>query len=187
MTDGSSAVPKQDSSVLVSRSRSWILVSCVVAVALVAVAACVTVTAVRLEPQSTSSGYPGGSASSVLYYGQSPTVFGLYEIQFTVPDLSGPGVPVKVEEVALMGISCGTSTYMIGEVDNCSMGLVNGTTGGATEDLLWSEYFSGYVASNVTLLSPGVFTLLIDVHAGSPPLAVIVVPFSVTVEIATLH
>ena len=103
--------------------------------------------------------FPGGNVTGVLFYGQVQTPGTYYEGQFTVPPIFGPNVSVKVELVALVNVSCGgASPYLIGADFNCLISLISGPTGGPTEDLLWTESFTGYVASNVSLLPPA-FTL----------------------------
>ncbi len=187
MTDGSSVPHEQGPPPLGSSPRAWILVSCLVTVAVVVIAVAVAETGVWPESSSTQSSFPGGNVTGVLFYGQVQTPGTYYEGQFTVPPIFGPNVSVKVELVALVNVSCGgASPYLIGADFNCLISLISGPTGGPTEDLLWTESFTGYVASNVSLLPPGFYSFLVHVVAGTAPEGVLIVPFTATLEAATL-
>jgi hypothetical protein len=164
-----------------------VLVVLLVAVGIGVSVAGAVVAGAAVSPSAPPSGYPIGSAGQVLFYGQAEGVLGYYPGQFVVNATSAPGVPEEVEVAAELNITCGgESSYLLGELNNCSLSLVKGGLGGATEDLLWTESFTGREGSNVSLLAPGTYTVLISVHLGSPPLAVVVVPYSVTLEAAAL-
>jgi len=167
-------------------SRSWILVTAVAALVLVAITVSVASSGVRLSSQTAQSGVLG-DVNQILSYGQSQVSPNGFTKDFTVPATSGVDVPVKVGEVALMGIDCGISAVTIGAIDNCTIQLATDPPGDAPVDALWTETFTGYAASNASLLPPGNYTLSIQVHAGFPSVVVVAVPFSVIVEIATLN
>jgi hypothetical protein len=169
-----------------SGSRSWIVVTAVAALLLGALTASVGSSGVRLNSQTTQSGVLG-DVNQILYYGQSQAPPNGFVKNFNVPASSGMNVPVKVGEVALMGIDCGVSAVLIGDVDNCTIQLATNPSGDAPVETLWTETFTGYAASDASLLAPGNYTLTIHVHAGFAPEAVIAVSFSVIAEIATLN
>ncbi len=163
----------------------WIFVVCVAATALVLVSASVAVTGVGLQSPSTPPDFPGGFVTSVLVYAQSQSNgSGLKEL-FAVPPNSDQ-FAVKLLIVVQVSLSCGISSSL-GATDSCSMELQYAYSNGPLPLLLWRASWSGYVASNVsTVEAPQFFILSINVHAGTPPLAVVSVPFSATVEVATL-
>ncbi len=132
-------------------------------------------------------GSPSGvSVSRILLFDQNKGVSALYEGQFTVPALSGPNVSVEVEESAIVNISCaGASPPDLGANYPCIMSLWSGPIGSirGNQNPLWWESFSGYAASNVSLLPPGVYSLLVHVVTGNrEPL-----PFQITAEAVTLN
>jgi len=140
-----------------------------------------------VSPAAAPPGYPIGSAETVLFYGQSQNVYGDYQGQFEVAPTEGSATQQEVEVAAELNLTCGAeSSYLIGALNNCTLSLIRGTTGGPTEDWLWSGSFTGREGSYVSALAPGTYTLLVSVHVGSPPLAVVVVPFSVTAEAGTI-
>jgi hypothetical protein len=158
-------------------SRVPLLVYGLATLTVVALVASVVIVGVQLESS------PEASLSSVLLFTQNQGTAGFYAGNFTVPAQSGSNVPVSVDIVAQMSVQCGgPSSYLIGYIDNCTISVVSGPT----ESLLWAESFTGYGYSNVTLLSPGSYTLLVSVHGGTPPLAVVIIPFSITAEVATV-
>ncbi len=184
MTDGSSATQEKGPSPPGSGPRTWILVSCLAAVAVVAIASSVAVTGVQLGSPS------GTSVSRVLLFDQDKEVSALYEGQLTVPALSGPNVSVQVEELVLVNISCGgASPYRgLGANYTCTMSLLSGPIGDlrGNQNPLWWESFSGFAASTVSLLPPGVYSLLVHVMIGNLEPPVVLPPFQITAEAVTL-
>ncbi len=188
MTDGASAPQEDGRPGLGPGRRSSLLVVCVVVIALVVIATSVAVITVLSGSTSAPPGFPVVPEGNVLFSGQAQGVETLFAGQFTVPPPSNAGALVQVEVYALVNVSCGgSSLYTYGLHYNCSMSLVSGPTGGPTENQLWMETFTGYVASNISLLSPGAYTLFVHVVVGSPPLPVLSVPFSVAAEAAILR
>lgn len=130
---------------------------------------------------------PPQSVSKVLLLNESQGVESLYEAPFTVPALLGAGVPLTIELATEVNVTCGGLSPYLGADFACVLSLVSGLTGGPTENLLWQRSFTGPTGSNVSSLVPGVYTALVHVQAGSPPLAVLIVPFSVVLEVAVLR
>ena len=184
MTDGSSVPHDESPPPLGSSSQTWILVSCLVAVAVIAIASSVAVTGVQLGSPS------GVSVSRVLLFDQDKGVSALYEGQFTVPALLGPNVSVEVEEFAIVNISCGgASPYDLGANYTCIMSLWSGPFEDirGNQNPLWWGLFSGNVGSNVSLLPPGVYSLLVHVVIGSFEPPFFLPPFQITAEAVTLN
>jgi hypothetical protein len=160
-------------------------VVCVAATALVLVSASVAVTGVGLQSPSTPPDFPGGFVTSVLLYAQSQSNGSGLKEQFSVPP-SSDYFGIKLLIVVQMSLSCGSSSYL-GATDSCSMELQYAYSNGPLGLLFWRASWSGYVASNASVVeAPAICILLINVHAGTPPIAVVSVPFSITVEVATL-
>ncbi|HEY1198286.1 MAG TPA: hypothetical protein VGG32_06120 [Thermoplasmata archaeon] len=183
MTDGSSVPHEEGPPLFGSGPRTWILVSCLAAVAVVAIAASVAVAGVQLGSPS------GVSVSRVLFFDQNKGVSALYEGQFTVPALLGPNVSVEVEEFAIVNISCGgASPYDLGTNYTCIMSLWSGPFEDirGNQNPLWWGLFSGNVGSNVSLLPPGVYSLLVHVVIGSFEPPFFLPPFQITAEAVTL-
>lgn len=55
------------------------------------------------------------------------------------------------------------------------------------ESQVWSTPFQGTIGRNVILLPAGSYLFGVSVVAGSPPLAVLLVPFSGVAEVAVLN
>jgi hypothetical protein len=166
--------------------RGAIPTSWFIAVIAIAIAAPLVVAGVLLEFHPAPPEFPSGGGGSVLMSDQAQGVTAVFEKEFTVPARSGSSVPVKVEEVALVNVSCGGASYFAGDDYECTMSLVSGSTGGPTENLLWANSFTGVVAWNVSLLLPGPYTLLVHVDIGTPPAAVVISSFNVAVEVLAL-
>jgi hypothetical protein len=185
MTDGSSVPHEEGPPPFGPSSQTWILVSCLAAVVVIAIASSVAVTGVQLGSPS------GVSVSRVLFFDQDKGVSALYEGQFTVPALSGPNVSVEVEEFAIVNISCGgASPYRgLGANYTCIMSLFSGPIGDlrGNQIPLWWESFSGFAASNVSLLPPGVYSFLVHVMIGNLEPPVVLPPFQITAEAVTLN
>jgi hypothetical protein len=169
-------------------SRSWILVSCVVAVGALALGACVAVAGVGLESPS------GPSAAQVLFYGETRSPQSGLVVTFQVPAPVNPSsLPLPLSSMDVrwtveMGLECGGPSTLIGDVNNCTMALYPGAygTGANATGPLWSSTFSGYVGQSVQRLAEGGYSLVVNVRAGAPPLAVVIVPFTATTEVETL-
>lgn len=163
---------------------SWLIVAIVLAIVLP-----VAVAGVLLAPRPSQPGFPAGSGQRVLLSDQAQNINGLYERQFTLPAVPLPvGVnsSVRIQIVALVNVSCGGASYFGGATYQCSLSLVQGATGGPTENLLWELPFSGVVGTNVSPLYPGLYTLLVHVWIGTAPAAVLLTTFNVAVEVVEL-
>ena len=163
--------------------RTAAIVLVVTVVALVAIIASIFVRSGQLGTQATEPIIPGVPSGNILRLDQARDVEALYESNFNVPSVNGSNAAIKIETAARTNVSCGSpSPY--GPDYNCGMSLVRGPIGGPTEDLLWQRPFVGTTTTNVSLLSPGLYWLMVHVDAGTPPAAVLIVSFDITVEAA---
>lgn len=167
--------------------RQPLLVILIVTAAAILLTAAVVWGGVHLGSTSPELNFPGESVSQVLLYGQSVGVYSLYSATFTVPGQPGDGVLVKVGTAGEVNVSCGgPSSILIGDDYVCTEGLFTNWNESDQTTVVMSS-FNGTTWSSVIELAPGPYTIAVNVHVGSPPLAVVLVPFSVTAEVAILN
>jgi hypothetical protein len=120
----------------------------------------------------------GGGQYSLLW-AQSQNVNTVAQAVFTVPG----GHAISVLIIGTVNVSCGGPSYAAGTPYYCDLSLVNGSTGGPTEDLLWDLSFTGHVVTVTSDLAPGSYTLLIRVVIGAAPAAVLLTNFDTTLSV----
>jgi hypothetical protein len=158
--------------------REAVVVALGMAVVVVVALASVAAASVRLSSGTTAPG-------PILFWGEARGADGLYQGGFSLGPPSRPNGTVGIDAVVQVNVTCGgPSSMLLGAEYNCSASLVRGPLGGPSEDLAWFEWFTGDSVSTVLAVPPGAYTLFVHVSAGAPPLAAVIAPFDVAVEVS---
>lgn len=172
--------------------REATLLSALAAATVIVVAVSVLVASDNLAVSNLGTGlampgFPGQSIQSTLFKGEAEAAEAVFYAPFNVSSTTTPGSLVEVGVAVALNVSCGgRSPYLIGVDFYCRMSLIS-NNGTPNEVQIWSTPFLGTIGRNVTLLSPGNYLFLVNVFAGSAPLAALIVPFSVAAEVAVLN
>jgi len=172
--------------------REATLLSALAAATVILVAVAVLVASDNLAGNNLGTGlampgFPGQSVQSTLFKGEAQAAEAVFYAPFNVSASTTSESHVEVGVAVALNVSCGgRSPYLIGVDFYCRMSLIS-NNGTPNEVLLWSTPFLGTIGRNVTLLTPGNYLFLVNVFAGTAPLASLIVPFSVAAEVAVLN